>query len=64
LHEVFKELEGDYAKTFPALRPTLRTDRIYFRGLQLIGGECLKGKPWRSLSDHLPLLAHFSLPTL
>jgi len=61
LHEVFKKLNGDYAKTFPALRPTLHTDRIYFRGLELISGECLNEKPWRSMSDHLPLLAHFSI---
>ncbi len=59
LEEVFKVLNGDYAKSFPAWRPTLRTDRIYFRGLQLLEGECIKKMPWRVMSDHLPLLARF-----
>lgn len=61
MQEVFKVLEGDYAKTFPALRPTLWVDRIYFRGMTLEEGICLNGKPWRSLSDHLPLYASFRL---
>lgn len=61
LKEVFKQLEGDYAKSFPGWRPTLRVDRIYFRGLKLISGQCLRKKPWRLLSDHLPLVATFEL---
>ncbi len=32
LREVFRELNGEHAKTFPAWRPTLKTDRIYYRG--------------------------------
>lgn len=59
LREVFKEIEGDYAKSFPAWGPTFRNDRIYFRGLHLESGKCLKQKPWRLLSDHLPLYAYF-----
>lgn len=59
LKEVFRELEGNYAKSFPALRPALRTDRIYYRGINLVKGECFSGKPWRLLSDHLPLFASF-----
>lgn len=61
LREVFKELTGKYAKSFPALRPTLATDRIYYRGLKLLEGQCLKKLPWRVLSDHLPLLATFKI---
>lgn len=59
VQEVFRELEGKHAKTFPAIRPTLRTDRIYYRGLQLQAGECLNNKTWKLLSDHLPLYAEF-----
>lgn len=62
LTEVFKFLEGDYAKTFPAIKPTLQTDRIYFRNLSLVTGQCLQQRPWRTLSDHLPLIAGFTLP--
>lgn len=61
VQEVFKLLHGDYAKTFPALRPTLSVDRIYFRGVTLEKGICLSDKPWRLLSDHLPLYASFRL---
>ena len=61
LQEVFKQLHGEYAKTFPAWRPTLLIDRIYYRGLKLKKGICLQGNPWRVLSDHLPLYAQFEL---
>ena len=61
LKEVMKEIEGDHAKSFPAITPAFQTDRIYYRGLNLESAECFKGKPWRSLSDHLPIYATFSL---
>jgi len=61
LKEVFKETTGDYAKTFPAKWPTLRVDRIYYRGLKLIKSNVLKDPPWRELSDHLPVYAEFEL---
>ncbi len=57
--EVFKNLEGNHARTFPAWSPVLRMDRVYARGLDIIAGERLHGKPWRQLSDHIPLLAEF-----
>lgn len=63
LKEAVKEIFGDHAKSFPALRPALQTDRIYFRGVTLMTADCLKGKPWRLLSDHLPLYASFSVET-
>jgi len=59
LKEAMKEINGDHAKSFPALTPAFHTDRIYYRGLNLISAECFKGKPWRSLSDHLPIYAKF-----
>lgn len=61
LKEVMKEMNGKHAKSFPAITPTFQTDRIYYRGLSLNTAECFKGKPWRSLSDHLPIYATFSL---
>lgn len=61
IHEVFQQLEGKHARSFPALKPTLRVDRVYFRGLSAKNAECLKEKPWRTLSDHLPLCAQFML---
>lgn len=61
LKEAIKETTGYFAKSFPAIRPVLHTDRIYFRGMELIEASCLTGKPWRLLSDHLPLHARFQL---
>jgi endonuclease/exonuclease/phosphatase family metal-dependent hydrolase len=61
LHEIFLESHGQYARTFPSWLPFLQMDRIYSRGLALIQCERLDRMPWRSLSDHVPLTAHFRL---
>lgn len=55
--EVFTELKGRPARSFPARRPLLRLDRIYFRGLRLNSAQVLKGEPWSRLSDHCGLFA-------
>lgn len=59
--EAFYSLEGQHARSFPAIKPALCVDRIYFRGLEAKSVQCLHGKPWRTLSDHLPLCAQFEL---
>lgn len=61
VEEAFISLEGQHARSFPAIRPALCVDRVYFRGMQVEEVACLHGKPWRMLSDHLPLYARFSL---
>jgi len=61
--EVFKELSGCCARTFPAWMPLLSVDRIYSRGLTAISGHRLHEPSWTGLSDHLPLLAEFQLDT-
>lgn len=61
VHEVFKITNGNYARTFPAWLPILSMDRIYTRGLDLIGCNRLHGDPWRRLSDHIPLMAEFNI---
>lgn len=55
--EVFHELLGSHATTFPSAYPLLRLDRVYARGARALGGEILNGPPWEALSDHAPLLA-------
>lgn len=57
LSEVFKSEAGKYARTFPAWMPMLTMDRIYCRGLKINHHQRLHDKPWRGLSDHLPLMA-------
>lgn len=61
IQEAFYCLNGEHARSFPAIKPTLCVDRVYFRGLNIVGGQCLHGKPWRTLSDHLPLCVQFQL---
>ncbi len=61
IEEAFLNQTGEHAKSFPAIRPTLQVDRIYYRGLTLTEVRCLNGKPWQTLSDHLPLFASFLL---
>lgn len=61
IDEAFVTIEGQHARSFPALRPSLRIDRVYFRGMKVHEVACLQGKPWRTLSDHLPLYARFEL---
>ncbi len=46
-------------RTFPAKRPFLALDRIYYRGLELVDARVLRGAPWDVLSDHLPVEATF-----
>jgi endonuclease/exonuclease/phosphatase family metal-dependent hydrolase len=49
------------ARTYPALVPWLRMDRIYQRGFALHGADVLRGPSWARLSDHAPLVADLGL---
>jgi endonuclease/exonuclease/phosphatase family metal-dependent hydrolase len=53
--EIFKSSTGRHARTFPAKKPVLSLDRIYYRGLEVVSTKLLGGKEWQSLSDHLAL---------
>lgn len=59
LESVQQHLSPQQRKTFPARRPLLGLDRIYFRGLKCLSARVLRGEPWNRLSDHLPLEADF-----
>ncbi|MBA2648349.1 MAG: endonuclease/exonuclease/phosphatase family protein [Legionella sp.] len=61
IEEAFVSIQGKHARSFPAIRPALCVDRVYFRGMQVQEVACFGGKPWRMLSDHLPLYARFAL---
>lgn len=60
LNEVFVELEGRHARTFPAWRPILSLDRVYYRGLKPKMAYLPRGRHWNSLSDHLPVCCDFA----
>ena len=61
MKEAFNETQGKYARTFPTSCPVLRMDRIYYRGIELLDCECLRGHPWKKMSDHTPLYAKFKI---
>ncbi len=50
------------ARTFPALVPWLKMDRIYQRGFSVREARVMRGPEWARLSDHSPLVADLILP--
>ena len=57
--EVFEELTGFPAKTFPSMKPILPMDRIYVRGLKIHSATLLHD--WEKLSDHLGIMTELEL---
>jgi endonuclease/exonuclease/phosphatase family metal-dependent hydrolase len=57
MHEVFELLKGSPARSYPALLPVLRLDRIYVRGFAVRDAGVHHGPRWGRLSDHAPLTA-------
>jgi endonuclease/exonuclease/phosphatase family metal-dependent hydrolase len=60
-------MDGNYRvvrppRTFPAVFPWFRLDRIYQRGFAVRSARVLRGRAWAKLSDHAPLLAELELP--
>ena len=49
-------------RTFPAVFPWLRLDRMYQRGFNILTAQVLKGRPWARISDHAPILVELELP--
>ena len=61
LKELFVQMNGRHALTFPVWRPMLPVDRIYYRGLKPVACQRLSAGPWRDLSDHAALFGVFKL---
>jgi endonuclease/exonuclease/phosphatase family metal-dependent hydrolase len=61
MHEVFEADGGRPARSYPALLPFLRLDRIYVRGFHVRGANVLRGRGWRVSSDHSALSCDLSL---
>jgi endonuclease/exonuclease/phosphatase family metal-dependent hydrolase len=62
VRELFVELTGRHARTFPAWFPLLPMDRIYYRGVEPAECACLSSGPWRNLSDHAALTGTYRIP--
>ena len=59
--ELFVDLTGRHARSFPAWWPMITLDRIYYRGIDPMACACLHSGPWRALSDHAALTGMFRL---
>ena len=49
------------ARTFPAMLPWFRLDRIYVRGFKVNTAQVMHGALWAKLSDHAPIVAELEL---
>jgi endonuclease/exonuclease/phosphatase family metal-dependent hydrolase len=61
LVEVFVAARGRPARTFPSVLPVFRLDRIYARGLRVVGADVHYAYPVARMSDHAALAATFEL---
>ena len=57
----FRDFLGERALTYPSRLPLTQLDFVYARGLKPTGIEIPRGRIWWRMSDHLPLIAEFSL---
>ncbi|MCC7326588.1 MAG: endonuclease/exonuclease/phosphatase family protein [Burkholderiales bacterium] len=60
--EVFEEVKGRPARTFPSMLPMFRLDRIYVRGLEVVDARVHYTFPSGRISDHAALAATFEVP--
>ena len=61
LAEVFRDLRGKSARSFPSALPMLRLDRIYTRGFTVLDAQVHHGGTWARISDHAALSADIVL---
>lgn len=59
--EVFEAMKGRNARTYPAVMPLFRLDRIYARGLDVVDARVHCAFPAARFSDHAALAATFEL---
>ncbi|MDE2604869.1 MAG: endonuclease/exonuclease/phosphatase family protein [Burkholderiales bacterium] len=57
----FHDFAGERILTYPSRLPLTQLDYVYARGLKPLGIEIPRGRMWWRMSDHLPLIAEFSL---
>jgi endonuclease/exonuclease/phosphatase family metal-dependent hydrolase len=55
LEEGFAIIHGAVARTYPAVMPILRLDRVYLRNVRPRSATRLSMRPWSHLSDHASL---------
>lgn len=60
VQDVFDQLEGKPARSFPSRIPIFRLDRIYVRGFRVQYCDVHIGGKWKRLSDHAALSAQLT----
>ena len=55
MQEVFQNVHGRPARSFPAALPMFQLDRIYVRGFSVKHARVHHGHPWARISDHAAL---------
>ena len=58
-----KDFIGDRVLTYPSRLPLTQLDYVYGRGIEPLGLEAPRGRIWWRMSDHLPLIAEFRIPS-
>ena len=53
-------LKSPQALTYPSRLPVVQFDCVYARGLTALTVQVPRGRIWRRMSDHLPLIAEFA----
>ncbi|MCF8059555.1 MAG: endonuclease/exonuclease/phosphatase family protein [Bacteriovoracaceae bacterium] len=61
LQEAFGKLHDQYPNSFPSFLPRLSLDRIFYQNLLLKDAIQFSGKRFNNMSDHLPLMACFTI---
>ncbi len=61
MQEVFESDHGRPARSYPALLPMLRLDRIYVRGFRVDSATVQRGRGWHHSSDHRALTCDLSI---
>ena len=54
------QFEGRSSPTYPSRFPLAQLDHVYARGLRPLSAWVPRGRIWRQMSDHLPLVAEFA----
>ena len=55
------QFEGTRTPTYPSRLPLAQLDHVYARGLRPLSAMVPRGRIWRQMSDHLPLVGEFAL---
>jgi endonuclease/exonuclease/phosphatase family metal-dependent hydrolase len=58
---LFEYDDASNAFTYPARLPVVQLDHVYVRGLTPLSLHVPRGRIWWRMSDHLPLIAEFTL---